>query len=240
MQLQHEVVGDRTHAHDDFADDVYCRDVVGINRTVTDGPGGDSAIVISDGTGRLVNQNDCRTNDLLALRNHGPVDLHWLQYSGAIWYPMVYQETPERMRELIDAKVDSQFSRAMRYVETIGARAVVRQHQRDGAAHRSERDHRKHARGGKVEQATLVVGDGGADTDTLAVSGAVSLGSIISIEAIELTTGANLTLSTSQIMAGLAPNTQVGGSGTITTSAARITCALSSLSTGGQSSTIRS
>ena len=93
--------------------------------SITDGPGGDSAIVISDGTGRLVNQNDCRTNDLDALRGHGPVDLHWLQYSGAIWYPMVYQETPERMRELIDAKVDSQFSRAMRYVESIGARAVV-------------------------------------------------------------------------------------------------------------------
>jgi UDP-MurNAc hydroxylase len=96
-----------------------------VETSITDGPGGDSAIVISDGTGRLVNQNDCRTNDLLALRNHGPVDLHWLQYSGAIWYPMVYQETAERMRELIDAKVDSQFARAMRYVETIGARAVV-------------------------------------------------------------------------------------------------------------------
>ena len=78
--------------------------------SITDGPGGDSALVISDGTGRLVNQNDCRTNDLLALRRHGPVDLHWLQYSGAIWYPMVYEETPERMRELVDAKVESQFA----------------------------------------------------------------------------------------------------------------------------------
>ncbi len=96
-----------------------------VETSITDGPGGDSALVISDGTARLVNQNDCRTNDLMALRNHGPVDLHWLQYSGAIWYPMVYQETPERMRELVDAKVDSQFARAMRYVETIGARAVV-------------------------------------------------------------------------------------------------------------------
>ena len=93
--------------------------------SITDGPGGDSALVISDGTGRLVNQNDCRTNDLDALGQQGPVDLHWLQYSGAIWYPMVYEETPERMRELVDAKVDSQFSRAMRYVESIDARAVV-------------------------------------------------------------------------------------------------------------------
>lgn len=93
--------------------------------SITDGPGGDSAMVVSDGTGRLVNQNDCRTTNLDALRDHGPVDLHWLQYSGAIWYPMVYEETPERMRELVDDKVEHQFSRAMRYVESIGARAVV-------------------------------------------------------------------------------------------------------------------
>ncbi len=93
--------------------------------SITDGPGGDSAMVVSDGTGRLVNQNDCRTTNLQALRDHGPVDLHWLQYSGAIWYPMVYEETPERKRVLVDDKVEHQFSRAMRYVEAIGATAVV-------------------------------------------------------------------------------------------------------------------
>ena len=93
--------------------------------SITDGPGGDSALVISDGTARLVNQNDCRTSHLETLSAHGPADLHWIQYSGAIWYPMVYEETPERMRELVDAKVESQFARAMRYVEAIDARAVV-------------------------------------------------------------------------------------------------------------------
>ncbi len=93
--------------------------------SITDGPGGDSALVVSDGGQRIVNQNDCRTSDLQALRAHGPVDLHWIQYSGAIWYPMVYEEPPERMRELVDAKVDSQLTRAMRYVEAIDARAVV-------------------------------------------------------------------------------------------------------------------
>jgi UDP-MurNAc hydroxylase len=96
-----------------------------VETSITDGPGGDSAIVISDGECRLVNQNDCRTSDLAALRAHGPVDLHWLQFSGAIWYPMVYDEPPERMRALCDAKVDSQFARAMRYVEALGARYVV-------------------------------------------------------------------------------------------------------------------
>jgi UDP-MurNAc hydroxylase len=101
------------------------RIAIHVETSITDGPGGDSALVVSDGRSRVVNQNDCRTNDLNALNAHGPVDLHWLQYSGAIWYPMVYEESPERMRELIDAKVDSQLTRAMRYVEAIGARAVV-------------------------------------------------------------------------------------------------------------------
>lgn len=93
--------------------------------SITDGPGGDSALVVWDANGRIVNQNDCRTHDLGALASHGPIDLHWLQYSGAIWYPMVYDEPAELMRELIDAKVESQFSRALRYVEVLDARAVV-------------------------------------------------------------------------------------------------------------------
>ena len=101
------------------------RIAIHVEVSITDGPGGDSAIVVSDGVSRLVNQNDCRPHDLVALCAHGPVDLHWIQYSGAIWYPMVYEETPERMRELVDLKVDSQLTRAMRYVEAVGARAVV-------------------------------------------------------------------------------------------------------------------
>lgn len=96
-----------------------------VETSITDGPGGDSAMVVSDGETRLVNQNDCRTTDLSALRAHGPVDLHWLQYSGAIWYPMVYDLPDDEKRRLCRAKVESQFARAMRYVETIGARAIV-------------------------------------------------------------------------------------------------------------------
>jgi UDP-MurNAc hydroxylase len=96
-----------------------------VETSITDGPGGDSAIVVSDGDARIVDQNDCRTTDLDALRAHGPVDLHWLQYSGAIWYPMVYDVSPAELRPLVDAKVDSQFARAMRYVEAVRATAVV-------------------------------------------------------------------------------------------------------------------
>jgi UDP-MurNAc hydroxylase len=96
-----------------------------VETSITDGPGGDSALVVSDGAVRLVDQNDCRTTDLDALRAHGPVDLHWLQYSGAIWYPMVYELPDGELAPLVRAKVDSQLARAMRYVESVGARAVV-------------------------------------------------------------------------------------------------------------------
>jgi UDP-MurNAc hydroxylase len=96
-----------------------------VESTITDGPGGDSAIVISDGECRLVNQNDCRTGDLSALRQHGPIDLHWLQFSGAIWYPMVYDEPREKLKELAQKKVESQFARALTYVDALDARLVV-------------------------------------------------------------------------------------------------------------------
>jgi UDP-MurNAc hydroxylase len=115
----------RTNDGEELALGPNLRIAIHVETSITDGPGGDSALVVSDGTARLVNQNDCRTDDLDALRDHGPVDLHWLQFSGAIWYPMVYEEPLPRMRELVDAKVASQFARAMRYVESVNAKAVV-------------------------------------------------------------------------------------------------------------------
>ena len=96
-----------------------------VETSITDGPGGDSALVVSDGKTRLVNQNDCRTGNLNALLEHGPVDLHWLQFSGAIWYPMVYEDNDATKRKLAAAKVESQFSRALKYVATLNAKAVV-------------------------------------------------------------------------------------------------------------------
>ena len=107
----------------EIAEDV--RVAIHVETSITDGPGGDSALVVSDGVSRLVNQNDCRTNDLDALRAHGPVDLHWLQFSGAIWYPMVYEMDDETKLRLCREKVESQFARAMRYVESIDGTTVV-------------------------------------------------------------------------------------------------------------------
>lgn len=96
-----------------------------VESAISDGPGGDSALVVSDGLTRLVNQNDCRTGELNELVSHGPVDLHYLQYSGAIWYPMVYDMPTDEKRALAKSKVESQFARAERYVEAVHARAVV-------------------------------------------------------------------------------------------------------------------
>lgn len=115
----------RTTNGDEIEIAPHVKVAVHVETSITDGPGGDSAIVVSDGESRLVNQNDCRTNDLDALRAHGPVDQHWLQYSGAIWYPMVYEIPDDEKKKLCTEKVASQFQRAMRYVEAIDARTVV-------------------------------------------------------------------------------------------------------------------
>jgi UDP-MurNAc hydroxylase len=96
-----------------------------IETSISDGPGGDSALVVDDGEVRLLNMNDCRIHDLAPLTAARPVDIQWLQYSGAIWYPMVYDHPPDVMRTLVDQKVEAQLSRAHRYVEAVGARVVV-------------------------------------------------------------------------------------------------------------------
>ncbi|MGH3636849.1 MAG: MBL fold metallo-hydrolase, partial [Mycobacterium sp.] len=60
-------------------------------RAPADGPIGDSALVVCDGMTTLFNMNDARPVDLDVLHSDfGDVDVHMLQYSGAIWYPMVY------------------------------------------------------------------------------------------------------------------------------------------------------
>jgi UDP-MurNAc hydroxylase len=55
-----------------------------------DGPIGDSCLSVDDGTAAILNQNDARPPDLEALARFGAYDGQWLQFSGAIWYPAVY------------------------------------------------------------------------------------------------------------------------------------------------------
>lgn len=91
----------------------------------TDGPIGDSALLIDDGATRVLNMNDSRPTDPDKLLALGPIDAHFLQFSGAIWYPMVY-EFPERAKSVLAHKKRvAQLARAYRYIELIDARIVV-------------------------------------------------------------------------------------------------------------------
>ena len=67
-------------------------------RAPADGPIGDSGLVVDDGETVCFNMNDARPVDLDVLHaDFGQVDVHMLQYSGAIWYPMVY-DMPARAK----------------------------------------------------------------------------------------------------------------------------------------------
>jgi UDP-MurNAc hydroxylase len=90
----------------------------------TDGPIGDSSLWLSDGRYRVLNQNDARPSELSAFRELGPVDGYLVQFSGAIWFPMVY-ELPARAKQAMGlAKRERQFDRTLRYIEELGATYV--------------------------------------------------------------------------------------------------------------------
>ena len=89
-----------------------------------DGPIGDSCLAMADGTATVLNQNDARPTDLEALARFGEYDGQWLQFSGAIWYPMVY-DLPEKAKVALgNQKRQNGMDRARRYVEAVGARHV--------------------------------------------------------------------------------------------------------------------
>ena len=91
----------------------------------TDGPLGDSGLIVDDGETRIFNQNDSRPVDLDTLVSLGPYDAHFLQFSGAIWFPMVYDMPEKAKRALGIKKRANQLSRAMRYVRQIDASFVI-------------------------------------------------------------------------------------------------------------------
>jgi len=91
----------------------------------TDGPLGDSALLVDDGETRLLNMNDSRPTDPAKLLAFGPLDLLFLQFSGAIWYPMVY-EFPARAKEtLAHKKRVVQLARTQRYIEILAPTFIV-------------------------------------------------------------------------------------------------------------------
>jgi UDP-MurNAc hydroxylase len=90
----------------------------------SDGPFGDSALSIDDGTARLLDQNDARPRDLEPLDRFGPYDAHFLQFSGAIWYPVVYDMAAEDKAQAGREKRVRGMDRAALIAKQVGARSL--------------------------------------------------------------------------------------------------------------------
>ena len=93
----------------------------------SDGPLGDSALAVDDGTAAIVNQNDARPSDLSVLKAFVPdgvYDGHFLQFSGAIWWPMVYDLPDEKKARIAADKRRHGMDRALLYVDQVGAEFV--------------------------------------------------------------------------------------------------------------------
>jgi UDP-MurNAc hydroxylase len=94
-------------------------------RSPTDGPLGDSLLAVSDGTAVVLNQNDARPTDLAPILAFGPYDVHFLQFSGAIWWPWAYELPGAAQRAFGAAKRANGLERASRYARAVGARQIV-------------------------------------------------------------------------------------------------------------------
>ena len=91
----------------------------------TDGPLGDSGLIVDDGETRIYDQNDSRPTDIDLLQRLGPYDAHFVQFSGAIWYPMVYTYPEMLMHAYGQKKRSNEMARALNYIRQIGATHVV-------------------------------------------------------------------------------------------------------------------
>ncbi|UGT40407.1 Rieske 2Fe-2S domain-containing protein [Nocardia yamanashiensis] len=95
-------------------------------RAPADGPIGDSGLVVSDGETVCFNMNDARPVDMDVLHDaFGHVDIHLLQYSGAIWYPMVYDIPAKTKANFGKQKRQRGMDRCRSYIEQVGATWVV-------------------------------------------------------------------------------------------------------------------
>ncbi len=87
----------------------------------TDGAIGDSGLAVADSTATVFNQNDSKPIDFDAILEFGPYDAHLVQFSGAIWYPMVYRLPAEEQHALGVRKRANQLARAARMVKEVDA-----------------------------------------------------------------------------------------------------------------------
>ncbi|MBT9298992.1 Rieske 2Fe-2S domain-containing protein [Rhodococcus sp. GOMB7] len=95
-------------------------------RAPADGPLGDSGLIVSDGETTCFNMNDARPVDLDPMREaFGTIDVHMLQYSGAIWYPMVYDIPAGTKRNFGKQKRQRGMDRCRNYIEQVGASWII-------------------------------------------------------------------------------------------------------------------
>jgi len=87
----------------------------------TDGPIGDSSLWVEYDGVRLLNQNDARPTELSIFAELGHVHAHLLQFSGAIWYPMVYELPAAARTAFGKQKRERQFDRTWRYIDDLRA-----------------------------------------------------------------------------------------------------------------------
>lgn len=87
----------------------------------TDGPIGDSSLWVEHDGVRLLNQNDARPTDLSEFERLGHVHAHMLQFSGAIWYPMVYELPTTAKTAFGKQKRERQLDRTIRYIDDLKA-----------------------------------------------------------------------------------------------------------------------
>jgi UDP-MurNAc hydroxylase len=87
----------------------------------TDGPIGDSSLWMEHDGVRVLNQNDARPADLSVFAELGHVHAHMLQFSGAIWYPMVYELPQAAKTAFGKQKRERQFDRTFRYIDDLKA-----------------------------------------------------------------------------------------------------------------------
>jgi UDP-MurNAc hydroxylase len=88
------------------------------------GPMGDSALLVADTTATVINQNDAHPHEIGRIDGFEHFDGHFLQHSGAIWYPMVYELPPQDEAHLIAVKRQRQLERACEFVDMVGATHV--------------------------------------------------------------------------------------------------------------------
>jgi UDP-MurNAc hydroxylase len=90
----------------------------------SDGPEGDSGLIVDDGEACIFNQNDSHPADISGIQALGPFDAHFLQFSGAIWYPMVYRFPAEAKESLGRKKRLNQQTRALAFAKHVNAAHV--------------------------------------------------------------------------------------------------------------------